>query len=75
MATTEQTFVLVEMEMLTEAEIKTEGAGRPEIIREVIKGVIRTYLSSQRVEEDLELLHETNAGGRYMVLSVPHIDS
>lgn len=58
MATTTETFVLVEMIPIQSGQDK----------------IIRTYLTSNRAEQDKELLEGCNPDKAYKVLAVEHID-
>lgn len=64
MSNPEETFLLVEIDTIA----------IPSGLREIIIGVVRTYLSNSRALDDLALLQETQATARYKVISAPHID-
>lgn len=53
---------------------KTYAVSGETKIETIQQRVIRTYLSSQRAHEDLDLLHELCDGQTFEIIQIEHID-
>lgn len=64
-----ETHVLVELEAVATPDSPTDYK------RDIIKRVLRTYLSADRAEEDLALLRDATPDARFAIQHVEHIDN
>jgi hypothetical protein len=74
---TDENIILVEMDIPDQSadQVREMLGGTRPVPTFHIKRIIRSYLSSRRAQEDMELLQEANPACRYEVRPTQHIDA